>query len=492
MKRRIALKQIGVGLSAGVLAPQFFTSCKKDDPGPEVPYNGNVVVIGAGAAGLYAADILRSKGIAVTVLEAGSQPGGRVRSLRNQTESQYQTFGNDSQADFPVELGSEIIYGLNSSWGKITTDLRISTVDLGESSKPSYVLSNQAKPGTDWQSDADFNAVQNFINGLPSYSGGGTIQSAANVSSRAQALLNSQGSNFYGSSSDKIGASGIAESLKAITHDTKQLTMRSNPQQDVLLSRFVQVLPNVKLNTVVKSIDWSGDIIKITDANGGQTTATKIIIAVPLSILKNGGITFNPPLPGSTTSAIANFGMDSSIRLIMDFKKNFWGIDTSYIWGGSTVPQYFNAGAGRSQFYRTLSITINGPKADQLSALKKESEKDEQNYAAMLQVLAELDAVYAGQGTQFVRRDLNNTDNSKNILHLVKDWKRDQFIKGSNSYPLVGATNQHRKDMATPLSNKLYFAGEATDATGDAGTVSGALNSAFRVSEEVVKSITGA
>ena len=78
VKRRKALKQIGVGLSAGMFMPQFLASCKKEDAGPEVPFNGNVIVIGAGAAGLYAADILRIKGINVTVLEAASQPGGRT------------------------------------------------------------------------------------------------------------------------------------------------------------------------------------------------------------------------------------------------------------------------------------------------------------------------------------------------------------------------------------------------------------------------------
>jgi uncharacterized protein with NAD-binding domain and iron-sulfur cluster len=62
------------------------SSCKKDDPGPEVPFEGTVAIIGGGAAGLYAADILGSKGINVIIFEAGNQLGGRVRSLRNQHE----------------------------------------------------------------------------------------------------------------------------------------------------------------------------------------------------------------------------------------------------------------------------------------------------------------------------------------------------------------------------------------------------------------------
>ncbi|MFM8913906.1 MAG: flavin monoamine oxidase family protein [Flammeovirgaceae bacterium] len=477
MKRRAALKNLGLGLSAGVLAPQFFSACKKDDPGPEIPYSGNVIIIGAGAAGLYAADILRSKGIAVTVLEAGSQPGGRVRSLRNQTDVQYQTFSSASQADFPVELGSEVIFGSNSSWGKIVSDFSIATVDMGASASPYFILDGQAKDAAGWQGDSDFQAVQSFVSNLPNVGSGGSIKDAANVAIRAQALLNSQAGNLYGSSAENVGSLGVAQMLKAQTHDGKQLTVRNNPWQDVLISRFVNVLPLIKLNTEVKAIDWSGDVITVSDANGVQYTCTKLIVAVPLSILKSGSIAFTPALPSANANAMAKFGMDACIRLVLDFKKNFWGLDSSYTWGGTTVPQYFNSGAGRSQFFRTISLTINGPKAQQLSGLSDDN--------IVLQVLAEMDTIYNGQGTGFIRRDL--TDDR--ILSLIKDWTKDPFIKGGISYPLVGTTNDDRKGLAASANDRLYFAGEATDATGDAGTVSGALNSAIRVTDEIIKSI---
>lgn len=120
MKRRELLRQLGFGLSGSLLLPQLLASCGSDDPGPEVPFDGDVVVIGAGAAGMYAADILRAKGIKVTVLEAGNQIGGRIRSLRNQKD-----LVNLSVADFPVELGAEIIYGSDSIWGTSLKTLQL-------------------------------------------------------------------------------------------------------------------------------------------------------------------------------------------------------------------------------------------------------------------------------------------------------------------------------------------------------------------------------
>lgn len=482
MERRKALKQLGLGLSGGILLPSYLMSCSKDDPGPEVPYDGNVIVIGAGAAGLYAADILRVKGIKVTVLEASSQPGGRIRSLRNQTDVQYQSFNNASQADFPIELGGEVVYGSNSSWGKIISDLSLPTVEL-DPTAPRYILDNQAKTGTDWNSDTDWNGVQNFVKGLPDYAGGDTVQGAAAVSTRAQTLLNSQGGNYYGSTSDRIGASGLAESLKLSKRDAKQLMTRANPWQDIIISRFSEMIPGIVLNTVVKKIDWGSTLITITDTNGKEYTATKVIVTVPLSILKSGEITFTPGLDATKTSALGKFKMDAAMRILLDFKTNFWGLDSSYIWGGSTVPQYFNSGLGRSRFFRSMALTIYGQKAEQLSALS--------DYNKVLTILAELDAVYQGQATRFIRRDLDNTNDNTNLLYLIKDWTKDEFIKGGISYPLVGTTNEDRKNLSLPLADKLYFAGEATDIEGESGTVSGALNSAVRVVEEIVKSIRG-
>ncbi len=482
MERRKALKQLGLGLSGGILLPSYLMSCSKDDLGPEVPYDGNVIVIGAGAAGLYAADILRVKGIKVTILEASSQPGGRIRSLRNQTDAQYQSFNTASQADFPIELGGEVVYGSNSSWGKLISDLSLPNVEV-DPTAPRYILDNQAKTGADWKSDSDWNAVQNFVNGLPNFTGGNTVQTAAAVSTRAQALLNSQTGNFYGTTSDRIGARGLAESLKLSKRDTKQLMTRANPWQDIIISRFSEVIPSIVLNTVVKKIDWSSTLITITDSNGKEYTATKVIVTVPLSILKNGDITFTPGLDATKTSALAKFKMDAAMRIVLDFKTNFWGLDSSYIWGGSTVPQYFNSGVGRSKFFRSMALTIYGQRAEQLSALS--------DYNKVLTILAELDAVYQGQATRFIRRDLDNPNDSTNLLYLVKDWTKDEYIKGGFSYPLVGTTNADRKDLSLPLADKLYFAGEATDVDGDSGTVSGALNSAARVVEEIVKSIRG-
>ena len=494
MKRRRALQHIGTGLSAGLLAPQLLSSCKKENPGPSVKFNGTIAIIGAGAAGLYAADILSSQGLEVFVLEARNSLGGRIRSFSTsdaQADNSTDAFMYDQHyppfADFPVELGGDLIMGADSAWGKIISVLSVPIVDVGTATHQ-FILDNIPKGAVDWQGDADFNAVQTFVSGLSTYGGPDvSIKSAAGVSTRAQALLNAEVGNYYGSNADRTSALGLANDLKLKKHDSKILTVKTNAWQDILLSRFNEIVKKVQLNTPVTSIDYSGDVIAITDKSGKQHTANKVIVTVPLSILKSSGIAFSPPLPTTNTAASAKFGMDSCIRMVIDFKKNFWGDATGFFWGGAIAPQYFNSGFGRSQFNSTMAVTVCGQAAELLSTFGS---------SMINPVLAELDGLYAGQGTKWVRRkivnDANGVPQETDPVVSIYDWSKDPYIKGGHSYPLVGASHQDRIDLGTSVpGGKIFFAGEATDVNGDAGTVSGALLSAERATGELIKSITG-
>lgn len=494
MKRRKALQQIGTGLTAGLLAPQVFSSCKKENPGPSVKFNGSVAIIGAGAAGLYAADILAAQGLDVFVLEARESLGGRIRSFSTsdaQADNSSDAFIYDHHyppiADFPVELGGDLVMGADSAWGRIISVLSVPTVDLAAANHQ-FILDNIPKAAADWQGDADFDAVQTFVSGLRAYSGPDvSVKSAASVSTRAQALLNAEAGNYYGTNTDRISALGLANELKLQKHDAKVLTVKTNAWQDIVLSRFNEIVKKVQLNTPVTAIDYSGDIITITDKSGKQYTANKVIVTVPLSILKSNGIIFTPSLPSTNIIATTRFQMDSCIRLVIDFKKNFWGDASGFCWGGAIAPQYFNAGFGRSQFNSTMVVTVCGPAAELLSIFGS---------SMINSVLAELDGLYDGQGTKWVRRkivnDANGVPQETDPIASIYDWSKDPYIKGGYSYPLIGATPQDRIDLGTPVpGGKIFFAGEATDVNGDAGTVSGALLSAERATGELIKSITG-
>ena len=479
MKRRKALQQIGWGISGGILMPSLLDACTPTDPGPEIVYDGTVAIIGAGAAGLYLADILHTKGIKVIVFEAREQIGGRILSLRNQSVDKYPAAPQMS-SDFPIELGAQTILGSDSIMGKIFQAYNLPTIEFSPSAN-NYVLDGKAKSETDWANDADFLAAKNFKTNLKNNSGSSqSVQQevvTAGIKTRAHGMLNGQIGNAYGSTNEKTGIGALAEGEKLRTSDGKIIGPKTNPLQDMLISRFNAIQPFVQLNTPITSIDYSSDLITLTAKDGTSYSVNKVIVTVPISILKNGSLTFTPSLPTAITGSLAKFGMGASLRAVLEFKKNFWGDTVGFILGSGNVPEYFSVGVGRSQFNRTLSVTINGDKASQYSAMGD---------GVVDVILADLDLLYEKQATQFIRQDITTLKN----IFVRHDWTKTDYILGGYSYPLPGAKNDDRKAIGQSVSNKLFFAGEATDISGQAGMVNGALASAERAAQEVVLSIT--
>jgi monoamine oxidase len=473
LKRRTAIKHIGLGLSAGFAVP-WLNACADKEIGPEIKYNGVVGIVGAGAAGLFAADILRSKGIQVKIFEASNRIGGRIQSAKIFD-------GYPLSSDFPIELGADRIIGKDSKWGQLISLMKVPTVNVSTLASESYILDAQFKTAEDVASDNDFMALENFrSNGIKLYTGTEHVQNAAGVSARVNGILNSMLGNEFGSASNRISAKALGEMLTLQTHDRTNHTLSINPMHDVLVSRFSKVTSKVILNHPIKTIHYADELIQLTDENNQVEEVNLLIITVPVSILKSGAINFSPPLPGSKVSAINKIGMDHSIRMILEFKRNFWGDDVSFIYGGTTCPSYFTSGVGRSDFNKTLSLTINGPSAEQLSGLS-----DEQK---VLTVLSELDSIFDGKATENIKRHTETNE----MLYVVKDWSLEPYIKGGYSYPKIGGDQQDRVELATSVDSKLFFAGEATDVVGDVGTVNGALNSGERAALEVIDVIVQA
>ena len=205
--------------------------------------------------------------------------------------------------------------------------------------------------------------------------------------------------------------------------------------------------------------------------------ADKVIVTVPVSVLKAGDITFSPALPSNKTTALSNMEMDSSFRVLMDFKMNFWGMESGFLYGGTESPEYFNAGVGRSEASKTLSITITGPKASAMSLLGKDM---------IPLLLDEMDSIFGGKASLHVRKDLND-----NIIAVIQDWSKEKYIRGGVAYLKPGGSNQDRINLGTHTNNKIFFAGEATDGIGEFGTINGALLSAERAAREIIASIGG-
>jgi monoamine oxidase len=486
VKRRKALRHIGLGFSAGLMLPSLLTACKEDDATPSVRYNGVVGVIGAGAAGLHAADILRSNGIPVRVFEASGRVGGRVRTMQRTTQPDDALLfdpNNLPVSEFPTEFGASFISGSDSAWGKIVDQLNAPLIEIYTQASDIFIVDGSVKTAADLQGDADFIAAKNFVSGLASNSSAGSVQQAiasAGINERMYAILNSWVGNKAGTSNDVLGVKALAEAIALRTRNDKQYILQANPMEDAVLSRFSNVIPYVELNSAIQSVNYTGDKITLTGVKNGTEAFTaevdRLVVSVPVSILKANTIAFTPSLPSAKATALSRMDMEASIRVRLEFKKNFWGMNSAFIYGGAQAPEYFNTGIGRDAMQKTLDITIQGARAQELSAKGKEM---------VPVILAELDAVFNGQATENVRRDASN-----NVLSVIMDWTKVPYIRGGASYIKPGGSNADRISLSESVNGKVFFAGEATDIAGDAGTISGAIQSADRAASEVMETIT--
>lgn len=492
MKRRQAIKNLGLGVTAGLALP-WLSSCSDDETGPEVQYPGVVGIIGAGAAGLAVADYLMAKGVRVKIFEAAGRIGGRLDSIR-QSDPIY----NELAADFPVELGADRFFGSDSEFGKMIQLLKSPTLAFREapvSALDYYIINGEYKSLAEIQADvalnAEYTSLLNFKNNFPGSSGSGSVADAAGASAQMSGLLNSWLGNPYGSSAANIGAAGLGEALGLITHDKKELVLRNFPLANVLSYRYDKAVKHVQLNSAVTNIAYGGNEITLT-VNGSQEVVNKLVITSSAAVLKSSAMTFSPALPGTKTSALSRIGMDASMRIILEFTRNdIFGTNTAFILGGVECPAYFLAGAGRSEKNRTMVLTINGPKAEELRQLVNPATgiTDDVKYKAVIErVLAEMDQML-GPGNLATLNVRKNINDNVTIISKVKDWTSEAYIKGGQSYPLVGGNNEDRIALAEPVDNKLYFAGEATDITGEFGTISGAIKSGTRAAEEVIARI---
>lgn len=462
MKRREVIKKLAYAVPAGMAFPSILSSCEQNDITPTPVYDGNVIILGAGAAGLYAAQQLLDRNIDVTILEASDRYGGRVRLQKD--------FFN-----FPMEEGADLIIGNNNLWHTMISDAGVNLIDYP--TNPTFVVDGQVQTEEELNNDVDFLSVMNFINDVPNYNGPDlTVRNAvisAGIAPRVQHIADAMTSNSRGSSFESVSMKGISDSEKIWNDGEGRSVVENQALVNILGGRFPDVVTSkiLKLNTPITRVDYSdANKIILTDSNGGNHECTVLISTVPINIIKEGDISFNPALPIGKTSALNRIGMDKGIKVMLGFYVNFWGQEVSSVYTDGTVPEYYSPGKGRSSLNRILCAQIYGKQAESLEG------KSEQEIIGLLH--AELDLLYDGQATR--QYDESTT--------YIIDWGNNPYIKGVKSYPLVSGTGA-AQEYAKPINNRLFFAGEATAIAGNYGTVQGALDSAERVIKEVLEAI---
>ncbi|MCB0509594.1 MAG: FAD-dependent oxidoreductase, partial [Bacteroidetes bacterium] len=398
---------------------------------------------GAGAAGLYAGYLLQAKGIDFTILEASNTHGGRLGKL-------------SGFADYDLDTGAQWLHGRNSILGDLAqqtnTEISIDNSELKYWFKGEIKSSLPKDPfifENDNLSDISFLAYaeqQGFDNDYANI-----IEALAGDQGADASLL----SAYWNYKDEENWISGdedykFAKSFYDLIHENIAKS----------------IIGNIQYNSPVSHIDYTQEQIQVRDSVGNFYLADKLIITVPISILKLEEITFNPALPNEKTAAFSKIGMGPGMKVFLKFSAKFY---EENLYGGDICAAYVDESEGKPGNDHVLLAFVMGHQAAYLSSLGSDS-------AITNALLNELDAIYGGQASSLF------------IASSVHDYTNKDFIKGAYSYSSIGMGNA-REIAAQPINNSLFFAGEAMNTNGHHQTVHGAVESGYKAVMDLFKGI---
>lgn len=435
MVRRNFLKHSTILAMGKLLAPSFvFTACKKTGLFNNLPYDGKVLIVGAGAAGLYAGYILKSLGIDFTILEASSVYGGRMGKL-------------NGFADYAIDTGAQWMHGKNSLIADLVASKKIKT--------------------TLHDAELSFWFNQQIVKSLPKDPFIFEATNLPDLSFKEYAQQQGFGTEYNNIIEAIAGDQGAsATTLSAYWNYKEEENWVSGDDDykfnetyfDVIDRYIAQVVSSkISYNVPITSIDYSTNNIVVTDSSNKQHVANKVIITVPIAILKLNEITFKPSLPLQKTTAFSKIGMGPGMKVFLKFNKKFYAAE---LYGGSVCGAYVDDTLGKTSNNHVLMAFVMGEQATKLNALGTD-------IAITNALLQELDTIYNGQATTHF------------ITSSVQNFTNKPFIKGAYSYSTIGMGNA-REIAAQPVDDKLFFAGEAMNTHGHHQTVHGAIESGYK------------
>jgi monoamine oxidase len=424
----------------------------------------DALVIGAGIAGLAAAQNLQASGLRPVVLEARNRIGGRV-------------YTDHSMKDAPLDLGCLWIHGTNGN------PLQALAEEAGLAPvRTDYDAASLFDAPRGWLDDRQIAEMDERFGDLLEAVGdvrdnreeGGepdiSLRQAIDPLLLREKLKPAQLREVNYSLASEIEheyAAG-AEELSLSYWDQDELFDGGDTWFAEGFSRIPYLLArnlDVRLSTVVESIHWGGDGVRV-QTNRGEWRAPMALLTLPLGVLRRGAVRFDPPLPEAKRSAIAKLNTGALEKVLLRFNRPFWTPGNEHIFGLlSDQP-----GAWNECF--NLMVGLEQPVLCWLNA---------GSTARRLAAAPERDVVQAALQSL---RAMFGAKVPAPVAAKVTHWATDPYTLGGFTSLAPGAEPDHVLALAQPLSGKLFFAGEATSLE-HLGSAHGALLSGRRAAGEM-------
>jgi len=423
----------------------------------------DAIVLGAGMAGLSAAEQLSKAGFRVLVIEARSRIGGRIHTIH---AAGWPT---------PVELGAEFIHGPHAGLESLAREA---------GAEPEKV------PETHWRSD------------------GGTLRSAGDFWGRVTGALQRMGPAFNGTFAEWVRANAAelsaderrdlrefvtgfhAADPDAASARTLFVGAHQDEEQSRIPGGYVQLVTqlherlvrrgvSIELNTPVDEVRWRpGSVEIISGASARRWRARIVVITLPLGVLQAepsepGAVAFHPPLR-ERAERWRRMGLGHVARVLFRLRDDIW--DTSILPAalredkGRAFGFVHAEGPGFPVWWSLAPEPVlvgwwGGPEARAVQGLSETeifARARDWLAAAFGLSEAQLDELVVGQ--------------------TFHNWSRDPYSRGAYSFATAGE-EEAPEELSAPVKRTLFFAGEAFSSALLAGTVQGALESGVRAGQ---------
>jgi monoamine oxidase len=442
----------------------------------------DVIIVGAGIAGLTAAEALSKAGLRVIVIEARDRIGGRIFTK------------HDPECGFPIELGAEFVHGRPPILLDRIKRERLAIREIkGEPWCREFDLERRGRliPCGDFWKQTEHILSQMHYNKSRDRSFASFLKSP--MMRRFDAHEKSHATNyvegFNAARADDVSVNWLVRSMRAEEEIDGDRQFRIIGGYGVLIEaihrRLVAAGVRIDTKTVVSQIRWSNAKVKVgarRNGNGINYYAPRALITLPLGVLQSakkqlGAVQFRPALR-EKKQALSKLKMGEVVRVNLRFRERFWeGIRPSRKSLGKMTFLF-----SHSELFPTW-WTAFPQKSPLISAWSPSWHSEEligrpHSYIAW-QALAKLASVLSTTKGH-LQEMLKET--------YVLDWHSDPFARGAYSYVMAGGESA-AEALGKPVQSTLFFAGEATATDGHNGTVHGAMTTAERAVREMLETI---
>ncbi len=227
------------------------------------------------------------------------------------------------------------------------------------------------------------------------------------------------------------------------------------------------IAARMHFDTQIVKVDYSGDGVLLSDANGNSYAADAVVVTVPPQIIKDRDIDFVPPLPKRKQEAFDDAYIWGGMKVFLEFSERFYPVFLEIAGTNNNDGQkaFYDAAYGQDSDANVLGLFTVG---DQSKPYQARTGDDLRDY-----ILTELDEIFDGAASQSY------------VRHIAQNWNEEKFIR--QAYFADSADWRLPRMMQKTVEGRIFFAGASYISGDDWGSVHTAAESARVAVDRLVR-----